>query len=413
MGSDDIFVYHSKRPNEKDWIVEQDADENEEVVAGAGDEEINESNGNGGDEREDIGGSSSYYNRRESGARKKNNQQYQTFVVNMQHRVIARPNYMHGGQQRYEDEPLGFPLLMTLPMRVKVSMLQIRNKLWSLLKAFIEDENIEMDPNDGKDDGDLPFIFWASWGFNQHCKITADKDEEFDLKQRNLKFIIHFKDSKQYKLSLYEEETRKRDESAPNNESLQDEMNQRRQSRKPIALADCITAFCEKETLGENDAWYCSQCKDFKQASKKIDLWDSPDLLIIHLKRFNYTRNWRDRINTLVQFPIKGLDLSPFLLSKDHAKDAIYDLYAVSNHMGGMGGGHYTAYAKNLDNQKWYHLDDSRTTRVNNVDSIVGSAAYVLYYYKRNPKKMKHRASQVIIPEDLSKDLKKMNISKD
>ena len=26
---------------------------------------------------------------------------------------------------------------------------------------------------------------------------------------------------------------------------------------------------------------------------------------------------------------------------------AIYDLYAVSNHFGGMGGGHYTAFAKN------------------------------------------------------------------
>lgn len=28
-------------------------------------------------------------------------------------------------------------------------------------------------------------------------------------------------------------------------------------------------------------------------------------------------------------------------------KRVIYDLYAVSNHFGGLGGGHYTAYAKN------------------------------------------------------------------
>merc|ERR1712157_196161 len=164
---------------------------------------------------------------------------------------------------------------------------------------------------------------------------------------------------------------------------------------KPIALSDCITAFCEKETLSENDAWYCSNCKDFKCASKKIDLWDSPDLLIIHLKRFNYTRNWRDRINTLVQFPVEGLDLGPFLLSQEHKKDAVYDLYAVSNHMGGMGGGHYTAYAKNLDNKKWYQLDDSRTSLVN------------------NPKKVKHRASRVIIPDDVAKDLTKMKVSSD
>ena len=36
---------------------------------------------------------------------------------------------------------------------------------------------------------------------------------------------------------------------------------------------------------------------------------------------------------------------------------AEYDLYAVSNHYGGLGGGHYTAYGKN--NGKWYEFNDS------------------------------------------------------
>eukprot|EP00488_Nonionellina_sp_1-RS-2012_P002636 TRINITY_DN515_c0_g1_i1.p1 TRINITY_DN515_c0_g1~~TRINITY_DN515_c0_g1_i1.p1 ORF type:complete len:223 (-),score=78.88 TRINITY_DN515_c0_g1_i1:5-673(-) len=193
-------------------------------------------------------------------------------------------------------------------------------------------------------------------------------------------------------------ENRPRDESAPkpaDNNSIgldDDDIGGRhgigRGRGKPIDLSACINAFCEKETLSENDAWYCSQCKDFKCASKKIDLWGSPDLMIIHLKRFSYTRNWRDRINTLVKFPVEGLDLSPFLLSKEHKNDAMYDLYAVSNHMGGMGGGHYTAYAKNLENKEWYHLDDSRTTKVQNVQQVVSSSAYVLYYYKRNPWKL-------------------------
>lgn len=30
-----------------------------------------------------------------------------------------------------------------------------------------------------------------------------------------------------------------------------------------------------------------------------------------------------------------------------YKKKVFYDLYAVSNHFGGLGGGHYTAYAKN------------------------------------------------------------------
>lgn len=35
-----------------------------------------------------------------------------------------------------------------------------------------------------------------------------------------------------------------------------------------------------------------------------------------------------------------------------NSTEPIYDLYAISNHYGGLGGGHYTAYAKN--GGKWY-----------------------------------------------------------
>jgi len=167
---------------------------------------------------------------------------------------------------------------------------------------------------------------------------------------------------------------------------------------KPITLQSCIEAFTEAETLGENDAWYCSECKDFKCATKKLDLYNSPDLLIIHLKRFSYTRLNRDRINTLVKFPIEKLDIREHVIDNEARKDAIYNLFAVSNHMGGMGGGHYTAYAKNLRNGRWYHLDDSRASLLNDTSQIVSSAAYVLYYARTAPRNSKQRASRVRIP---------------
>ena len=43
--------------------------------------------------------------------------------------------------------------------------------------------------------------------------------------------------------------------------------------------------------------------------------------------------------------------------SKQKNKPLLYDLYAVSNHMGSMGFGHYTAYVRN--GSKWYEMDDS------------------------------------------------------
>ena len=57
-----------------------------------------------------------------------------------------------------------------------------------------------------------------------------------------------------------------------------------------------------------------------------------------------------------------------------------YDLYAISNHFGGLGGGHYTASAKNSG--KWYQFNDSSVHSVSE-DSLKGSGAYMLFYQRR------------------------------
>merc|ERR1712062_686890 len=133
-----------------------------------------------------------------------------------------------------------------------------------------------------------------------------------------------------------------------------------------------------KETLSEMDPWYCRKCKKHQLATKKFDLWKLPDVLIIHLKRFSYTQYNREKITSLVDFPLTDLNLSEYCVNEE-MKDADYDLYAVSNHMGGLGGGHYTAYAKNIKDQKWYELNDSRVSPIDE-SRIVSRNAYVLFY---------------------------------
>lgn len=90
---------------------------------------------------------------------------------------------------------------------------------------------------------------------------------------------------------------------------------------------------------------YCPRCKEHRQATKKLDLWMLPDILVFHLKRFSYSRYSKNKLDTFVNFPIHDLDLSKYVISKD-GKPHVYELYAISNHYGGLGGGHYTAYAK-------------------------------------------------------------------
>ncbi|XP_011836311.1 PREDICTED: ubiquitin carboxyl-terminal hydrolase 4 isoform X3 [Mandrillus leucophaeus] len=155
-----------------------------------------------------------------------------------------------------------------------------------------------------------------------------------------------------------------------------------KKKKTTVALRDCIELFTTMETLGEHDPWYCPNCKKHQQATKKFDLWSLPKILVVHLKRFSYNRYWRDKLDTVVEFPIRGLNMSEFVCNPS-ARPYVYDLIAVSNHYGAMGVGHYTAYAKNKLNGKWYYFDDSNVSLASE-DQIVTKAAYVLFYQRRD-----------------------------
>ena len=47
-----------------------------------------------------------------------------------------------------------------------------------------------------------------------------------------------------------------------------------------ISLNDCLSLFSEEEVLSEKDMWYCPKCKNHVRATKKMDLWNSPDVLV-------------------------------------------------------------------------------------------------------------------------------------
>lgn len=154
-------------------------------------------------------------------------------------------------------------------------------------------------------------------------------------------------------------------------------------AHKGIELSECLDLFSAPEVLSDDDLWYCPVCKDFRQATKKIELWKCPEILVIHLKRFSSSRNFRDKISEVVNFPIEGLDLTDRVgEALNDQNPLIYDLIAVDNHMGGLGGGHYTAYAKNFVDSKWYHYNDSNVSPVS-PENIVSSNAYLLFYKRR------------------------------
>lgn len=173
-------------------------------------------------------------------------------------------------------------------------------------------------------------------------------------------------------------------------------------SKKKVTVLDCIKRYCQTEQLEESDMWYCNKCKDHVRAWKQIHLYRTPPILIIHLKRFLFsaTTHRRDKIDKLVEFPLEGLDLTEYVQTLHGSNEKLlYDCYAVSNHYGGLGGGHYTAYAKN--NGKWCYFDDCRVTDADESD-VVSSAAYVLYYKRRdlNIHSNDTQNAQIGVPDD-------------
>lgn len=152
-------------------------------------------------------------------------------------------------------------------------------------------------------------------------------------------------------------------------------------SKKPqesVSLYKCLEAFLKEEPLGPEDMWFCPGCKEHRQASKKLDLWRLPEILVIHLKRFSYSRFLKNKLETYVDFPIENLDLSSYIAFKNHHFSNRYMLYAVSNHYGSMGGGHYTAFVHH-GGHRWYDFDDSHVYPINE-DKVKTGAAYVLFY---------------------------------
>uniref|UniRef100_A0AAY4C5Y6 Ubiquitin carboxyl-terminal hydrolase n=1 Tax=Denticeps clupeoides TaxID=299321 RepID=A0AAY4C5Y6_9TELE len=154
-----------------------------------------------------------------------------------------------------------------------------------------------------------------------------------------------------------------------------------------VQLQECIELFTTVETLEEENPWYCPVCKKHQLATKKLDLWSLPEVLIIHLKRFSYTKYSREKLDTIVDFPLRCAAALSSSTGVNGEPPSRYDLIAVSNHYGGLRDGHYTSYARNKDNGQWYYFDDSKVTDAKE-EQIVTNAAYLLFYHRQD--KIRH-----------------------
>ena len=155
-----------------------------------------------------------------------------------------------------------------------------------------------------------------------------------------------------------------------------------------LLLKDCLNLFGEEVNLQDDDMWYCSKCKKHQISKQKLQIYKSPNYLIIQIKRFNIKKNDTssstfngEKNNAFVKYPIEDFDLSEYIVGpeKDNSK---YDLYGVVQHFGSLNGGHYTAICKN-DNI-WVSYNDSI---LDFCENPVTQNAYILFYVKKDLEK--------------------------
>lgn len=121
-----------------------------------------------------------------------------------------------------------------------------------------------------------------------------------------------------------------------------------------ITLQECLQSFSKEEILEEKNEWYCEECKCFRRALKKLEVYRSPQILIFQLKRFKSSKsNYKSKILERINFPINDLDLSGFLINSEfQPKGFINGLSNVYSHRpsNGLSNGNLNGYSNGNSN---------------------------------------------------------------
>lgn len=159
---------------------------------------------------------------------------------------------------------------------------------------------------------------------------------------------------------------------------------------KRTTLDECLNKYFQEEELSGDNKYDCTFCDEKQVAKKGYYIWNPPEYLIIHLKRFKM--NWyaanphMTKISTVVEFPLNNLSLNDTYCSINK-HNYTYDLIATSDHSGSLHGGHYITYSKNPINNKWYEYNDSNVEHIpdDKIESKLTPKAYILIYKRNKP----------------------------
>ena len=131
--------------------------------------------------------------------------------------------------------------------------------------------------------------------------------------------------------------------------------------------------YTKAETINGDNQFYCQKCRVLRAAKVKSKIFYAPRYLIINI---DYGKNFRYKPNK-VEFG-EIIDLRGFTDKNNEEKS--YELIAISNYISSSGNsGHYIAYCKNKNNNRWYKFNDSMINECNFNELISNNPKLLIY----------------------------------
>lgn len=143
----------------------------------------------------------------------------------------------------------------------------------------------------------------------------------------------------------------------------------------PVTLDKLIENFMQQEILVTK----CEKCKRTSEKTKSLKFARVPEILCLHLKRFEYHEGIRKKIKKEVVFPKKNLSIRSHLVNNGYM-NCNYNLISIIHHYGEVNYGHYIA---ECFKKKWFIYDDSKVSNSDLNDFNIearSSTAYILFY---------------------------------
>ena len=161
-------------------------------------------------------------------------------------------------------------------------------------------------------------------------------------------------------------------------------MSQPQQPQPPLTLHQCLRSFTSEEQLDTDNMYKCTACKKKTRASKRLSIHTAPNVLVVHLKRFEHSglgmSGGGGKIGRMVKFETV-LDVGQYMSEPGGA--VVYELYGVLVHAGStLYSGHYYSFVKAADG-RWYEMNDS-SVQPRRLEEVLAQKAYILFYTKKH-----------------------------